>query len=251
VLRWKILAAPLSFLVWASFVGVVIAWTPLLFFYRLATRRSDPDRYRVGRFFHDSAVVAGALNPFWRFRILDEVHPDPRRPYVFVANHRSNADAFLIVRLPWEMKWLAKNAVMKIPLLGWQMRTAGDVPVARGQKESRQRAMEEMRKWLDRKVSVFLFPEGTRSEDGSLGAFREGAFRLAIEAGVDVVPLAIEGTEECLPKHSLIFQPATATITVLPPVSTAGLQAADSARLAAGVRERIRRHLDGDPIAPS
>jgi 1-acyl-sn-glycerol-3-phosphate acyltransferase len=111
--------------------------------------------------------------------------------------------------------------------------------------------MEEMRKWLDRKVSVFLFPEGTRSEDGSLGAFREGAFRLAIEAGVDVVPLAIEGTEECLPKHSLIFQPATATITVLPPVSTAGLQAADSARLAAGVRERIRSHLDGDPIAPS
>jgi 1-acyl-sn-glycerol-3-phosphate acyltransferase len=251
MLRWKILAAPLSMLIWASYVGIVIAWTPLMFLYRLATRGSDPDRVKLGRFFRNSAVLAGRVNPFWTFRVVDRVHPDPRRPYVFVANHRSNADAFLIVRLPWEMKLLAKQAVMNIPLLGWQMRAAGDVPVVRGEKESARRAMEKMRRWLDRKVSVFFFPEGTRSEDGSLGSFREGAFRLAIEAGVDVVPLAIEGTEECLPKHSLIFQPATATITVLPPISTAGLSAANSERLAVDVRERIRRHLDGDPVAPS
>ncbi|HKA36808.1 MAG TPA: lysophospholipid acyltransferase family protein [Thermoanaerobaculia bacterium] len=251
MLRRKILAAPLSLLIWASYVVIVIAWTPLMFFYRIATRAKDPDRVRLGRFFRDSAVLAGRVNPFWTFRVVDRIHPDPRRPYVFVANHRSNADAFLIVRLPWEMKLLAKQAVMNIPLLGWQMRAAGDVPVVRGEKESARRAMEEMRRWLDRRVSVFFFAEGTRSEDGTLGAFREGAFRLAIEAGVDVVPLAIEGTEECLPKHSLIFQPATATITVLPPVSTAGLAAADSAQLAADVRERIRGSLDGGSLAPS
>jgi 1-acyl-sn-glycerol-3-phosphate acyltransferase len=244
VLRHKLLAAPLSLLIWASYVLIVILWTPLVFFYRLATRRSDPDRYRLGRFFRKSAVLAGDLNPFWKFRIVDRVHPDPRRPYVFVANHRSSTDAFLIVRLPWEMKLLSKRSIMQIPLLGWQMRMAGDVPVVRGNKESARHAIEELRRWLDRRVSVFFFPEGTRSAGGALGQFREGAFRLAIEAGVDVVPLALAGTAAGLPKHSIVFAPTTATLTVLPPVSTAGLTASDAPRLAETVRDTIARVLE-------
>ncbi len=174
MLRWKVVAAPLSLLIWASYVLIVIAWTPLVFFYRLATRRSDPDRYRLGRFFRNSAVLAGALNPFWKFRVVDRVHPDPRRPYVFVANHCSSTDAFLIVRLPWEMKLISKKSIMRIPLLGWQMRMAGDVPVVRGNKESGRLAMEGLRRWLDRRISVFFFPEGTRGDGGALGRFRKG-----------------------------------------------------------------------------
>ncbi len=246
MLRHKLFAAPLSLLIWASYVLIVILWTPLVFFYRLATRGSDPDRYRIGRFFRNSAVLAGNLNPFWKFRIVDSVHPDPRRPYVFVANHRSSTDAFLIVRLPWEMKLLSKKSIMRIPLLGWQMRMAGDVPVIRGNKESARHAIEELRRWLDRRVSVFFFPEGTRSAGGALGQFREGAFRLAIEAGVDVVPLALAGTAAGLPKHSLVFAPTTATLTVLPPVSTAGLTAADAPRLAETVRGVIARALEDE-----
>ena len=199
MLQNRLLAAPLSLLVWSSYVLIVILWTPLVFLYRLATFRSDPDRYGLGRFFRNSAVLAGDINPFWTFRIVDEVHPDPRRPYVFVANHSSSADAFAIVRLPWEMKLIFKRSLLKIPLLGWQLRMAGDVPVVRGDKESARRAMEELRGWLERRVSVFFFPEGTRSPDGALGPFREGAFRLAIEAGVDVLPLAIAGSVRACP----------------------------------------------------
>jgi 1-acyl-sn-glycerol-3-phosphate acyltransferase len=244
VLRSRIFAAPLSLLVWASYVLIVILWTPLVFFYRLATARSDPDRYRLGRVFRNSAVLAGNLNPFWTFRIVDEVHPDPRRPYVFVANHSSSADAFAIVRLPWEMKLLFKRSLLKIPLLGWQLKMAGDVPVVRGDKESARHAMEELRRWLDRRVSVFFFPEGTRSRGGTLGPFREGAFRLAIEAGVDILPLAIAGSERGLPKRSIVFRPSTVTLTVLPSVSAAGLTSADAPRLAERVRQVIARALD-------
>jgi 1-acyl-sn-glycerol-3-phosphate acyltransferase len=244
VLRWRIVAAPLSLLVWASYVLIVILWTPLVFFFRLATIRSDPDRYRIGRFFRNSAVLAGNLNPFWTFRIVDDVHPDPRRPYVFVSNHCSLADAFTIVRLPWEMKLIFKRSLLRIPLLGWQLKMAGDVPVVRGDKESARHAMEELRRWLDRRISVFFFPEGTRSADGTLGPFREGAFRLAIEAGVDVVPLAIAGSERGLPKRSIVFHPSTVTLTVLPPVSAAGLTTADARRLAEKVRQVIARALD-------
>jgi len=230
-------------LFWASCVVLVILWTPLIAFYRLATLRSDPDRYRVGRLFHAIAPAAVRLNPFWDFHVVDDIHPDPRRPYVFVANHQSNADAFLVAMLPWEMKWLSKKSMFDIPLLGWMMRVAGDVEVDRGNKESARQAMAEMRERLDRKLSVIIFPQGTRSPDGTVGPFREGAFRLAIEQGVDVVPLAVAGTAESLPKGSLAFRKTSATVTVLPPVSTKGLTVEDAPKLAEQVREGIARSI--------
>lgn len=233
--RW--LVPVMSLVFWATCVVLVLLWTPFIAVYRLATIRSDPDRYRVGYLFHRIAVVAGRLNPFWDFRVVDDVHPDPRRPYVFVANHQSNADPFLVAMVPWEMKWLSKKSMFDIPLLGWMMRVAGDVEVDRGSKESARRAMLEMRERLDRKLSVVVFPQGTRSPDGIVGPFRDGAFRLAIEAGVDIIPLAVAGTAQSLPKGSLIFRGKTsATVTVLPPVSTKGWRVEDAPKLAENVR---------------
>jgi 1-acyl-sn-glycerol-3-phosphate acyltransferase len=239
VLRSKWLAAPLSLLFWATCVAIVIAWTPIVLLYRALTFPLDRDRARVGRLFHNSAVLAGTLNPFWTFDIVDPVQPDARRPYLFVANHSSFTDVFLLARLPWEMKWLSKQSIFRIPLLGWQMRIAGDVPIERGDRESARQAVEQMRERLGRRLSVLLFPEGTRSPDGSLGEFRDGAFRLAIESGVDVVPLAIVGATEGLRKRSFVLSPAHATVYVLPPVSTAGLKADDARGLAGEVRARI------------
>lgn len=239
MLRNRWIAAPLSLLFWATCVAIVICWTPVVLLYRALTLPFDRDRARVGRLFHNSAVLAGTLNPFWTFKIVDPIHPDARRPYVFVANHSSFTDVFLLARLPWEMKWLSKQSIFHIPLLGWQMSIAGDVPVERGNKESARRAVEQMRERLGRRLSVILFPEGTRSPDGSLGEFRDGAFRLAVESGVDVVPLAIVGATEGLPKRSFVLNPAHATVYVLPPVSTAGLAASDAHGLAKDVRARI------------
>ena len=239
MLRSKWIAAPLSALLWASYVVIVVVWTPLVLLFRLLTFPWDPDRYRVGRLFHASAALAARINPFWKFRIVDDVHAADRKPYVLVANHSSFTDVFLIATFPGERKFLSKKTVFKIPLLGWQMRVAGDVPIVRGDRESARRAMRDLRERLDRKLSVIFFPEGTRSADGSLGEFREGAFRLAIEAGVDVLPLAIVGAAGSLPKHSVVFRPAAAVLIVLPPEPTAGLSPAQAPLLAAKVRERI------------
>ncbi len=239
--RW--LAAPLSALVWASYVVIVILWTPLVLAFRALTFPWDRDRRRVGRLFHNSAVAAGNLTPFWTFRIEGAASIDPHKPHVFVANHSSFTDVFLVARLPWEMKWLSKKSIFSIPLLGWQLRVSGDVPIVRGDKESAREAMAQMRSILESGVSVILFPEGTRSVDGSLGSFRDGAFRLAIEAGVDVVPLAIVGAARSLPKRSLVFRPSTATLKVLPPVSTAGLSPSGARRLGSTVREQIEQAI--------
>jgi 1-acyl-sn-glycerol-3-phosphate acyltransferase len=161
-----------------------------------------------------------------------------------VANHSSFTDVFLLASLPWEMKFLSKKTIFRIPLLGWQMTIAGDVPIVRGDKASVQSAMRQLRERLDRRLSVIFFPEGTRSRDGSLGEFREGAFRLAIEAGVPVLPLAIYGASSSLPKHSFVFQPSTAALRVLSPEPTAGLAVADASALAARVRGRIHNAIE-------
>jgi len=148
------------------------------------------------------------------------------------------------------MKFLSKESIFKIPLLGWQMRMSRDIPIERGNKESAKRALDAMRDRLGRGSSVIVFPEGTRSADGSIAPFREGAFRLAIELGVDVVPLAVAGTENTLPKHSLVFRPTRASVTVLPPIPVAGLTAEDAPRLAERVRGDIGRAI-GAPVSPA
>ena len=244
--RWlelPVFAVPLSWLFWATCVFVVIAWTPIMAAFRLATLRSDPVRRRIGRLHLDSAATAVRLNPFWDFRAIDRVHPDPARPCLFVSNHKSNADPFLLSLLPWDMKFLSKESIFRIPLLGWQMRTAGHIPIARGDRGSARGAIAEMRGRLLAKTSVVLFPEGTRSEDGALAPFREGGFRLAIELGVPVVPLAVRGTERALPKHSLTLHPTTASVTVLAPLETAGLPLEDAPALAERARQAIADEL--------
>ena len=244
MLRKRWVALPLSALVWAAFVLIVLLWTPAVLAFRLATFPKDRNRRRVGRFFHSAAVLAGSINPFWTFRILGAEGVDPEAPHVFVANHSSFTDVFLLARLPWEMKWLSKKSIFRVPLLGWLLRIAGDVPIVRGDKESAREASARMRRILESGVSVVLFPEGTRSADGSLGEFRDGAFRLAIEAGADVVPIAILGAARSLPKRSVVFRPTTAVAHVLPSLPTWGLSADDARGLGAAARERIQAALD-------
>ncbi len=247
ILESRVVALPLSSLIWLAYVLIVIAWVPIVAAYRLATFRRDANRMRVGRVLRRAGALAVAINPFWDFHVelVAEASGsiDPRRPHLFVANHRSMADIFLLCLLPWEVKFLSKDSVFRVPLLGWLMRTAGDISLSRGDKDSARAAIEQMRGRLTQGASVIVFPEGTRSADGSLAPFREGAFRLALELGIDVVPLAIRGTETALPKHSLIFSPTTASVAVLPPVETAGSGAAEASGLAERVRGDIGRRL--------
>jgi 1-acyl-sn-glycerol-3-phosphate acyltransferase len=146
------------------------------------------------------------------------------------------------------MKFLSKESVFHVWVLGWEMKLAGDIPIERGDKGSARRALIEMRQRLLDGSSVVVFPEGTRSENGALGRFREGAFRLAIDLGIDIVPLAISGTETALPKHSLVFRRTSASVEVLPPIPVSGLAPGDATDLAERVRGDIARalHLDRD-----
>jgi 1-acyl-sn-glycerol-3-phosphate acyltransferase len=199
----------------------------------------DRRRAITGRCFRLVAVVSSKLTPYWRFGVHGPV-PERMAPRtVVVSNHESNADPFLISHLPWEMKWLGKASLFKIPVVGWSMWLAGDIPVTRGDQDSAKGAMARCVRWLEKGMPVMIFPEGTRSKTEELLPFKDGAFRLAIETGADVLPLAVSGTRRALPKHSWRFATAKGLVTVGTPISTKGMTLADVERLKALAREQI------------
>jgi 1-acyl-sn-glycerol-3-phosphate acyltransferase len=229
---------------WLVLVLCILLWFPMLVVVRLFTLPFDRPGYVAGYLFRRIGPVMASLNPLWRFRYSGRMPADPRRPFVVVSNHESFADILLISHLPWEMKWLSKAELFRIPIMGWMMWLAGDIPVKRGFGPSAAEAIERCRRVLSRRVSVMIFPEGTRSRTAELLPFKDGAFRLAIEAGVPILPLAVSGTRTALPKHDWRFGRSVAEVQVLEPVVTAGLTLADVPALKARVRDMIVRSRD-------
>ena len=227
---WAWVAAVLLVLIGFFYVSAV--W--------LLTAPFDPGRYQAGRAFRRLAVSHVALTRLWRFETEGVPPEGPRRPYVVVSNHESYADIFLMSHFPWEMKWLSKHTIFKIPVMGWMMRMALDVPVRRGERESAIAALAECRDRLARRVSVMIFPEGTRSRTDDLLPFKDGAFHLAIQSRVPILPVAIAGTRSCMAKGSFAFRHAHAKARVLAPIATDGLTLDDVPAL----RERTRATID-------
>jgi 1-acyl-sn-glycerol-3-phosphate acyltransferase len=224
---------------WLVLVVCVLVWFPVLVVARLLTAPFDPGRYIPGLIFRKIAPTMAFLNPLWRFHSSGTLPENPRRPFVVVSNHESFTDILLISHLPWEMKWLSKAELFRIPIMGWMMWLVGDIPVKRGFGPSAVEAMARCRKTLANRVSVMIFPEGTRSRTAELLPFKDGAFRLAVEAGVPILPLAVSGTSTALRKHDWRFGRSVAEVRVLEPVETAGLGLADVPALKARVRDMI------------
>jgi 1-acyl-sn-glycerol-3-phosphate acyltransferase len=165
---------------WLGIAVVIILWFPTMVVMYVLTVPFDKGRYILGWWFRRLGVAMAKVNPYWRFR-RRTVWPT-RAGLRGLSNHESFADILLISHLPFEMKWLSKVEILKIPLIGWMMRMAGDIPIKRGFGPSAAEAMERCRASLRNRVSVIFFPEGTRSVDGNMLPFKDGAFRLAIEA---------------------------------------------------------------------
>jgi 1-acyl-sn-glycerol-3-phosphate acyltransferase len=140
--------------------------------------------------------------------------------------------------------------------MGWFMFHAGYIPLRRGDKSSIVNCMQRARKYIDDGVSVLFFPEGTRSKDGEVQSFKAGAFKLAIEAGVDILPLGITGTANALPKHTWKFSDEHTPMTMLvgDVISTKGMTRADQDRLVEMSRQAVvalKHELDGRTFAPN
>jgi len=228
-----------SFFVWTGWQVLVILWTPVVALALMLTGWWDRPRWIAGRVFRFGARILVALNPYWSVRVEGEVPGRDLHPFVAVANHESLADIVLIGWLPWDMKWLSKSSIFRVPFLGFMMSMAGDVAVRRNDAASRATSYAALKRWIDRGASVMIFPEGTRSRTEEMLPFRNGAFRLAIQTGRPILPLAVHGTRDAIRKGSMRFGNARVVVRILDAVPTNGLGPDDVVKLRAEVRARI------------
>jgi 1-acyl-sn-glycerol-3-phosphate acyltransferase len=164
-----------------------------------------------------------------------------RQSYVIASNHLSLMDTPLVLAyIPLQFRFLAKRGLFRIPFIGHHLRRAGHIPIPREDPKGSLMAMSQAAKIIrEYQVSVLLFPEGGRSEDGVLQEFKEGVAYIAIKAGVPVVPVAVSGTREILPVGSVHVRPGRAILRVGDPIPTQGLTLHDRGKLTQQVRHRI------------
>jgi 1-acyl-sn-glycerol-3-phosphate acyltransferase len=224
-----------------EFGTCALVWLPILATTNLMHRHDDVPRH-AGRWMRRFGRVTSALTPLWTFSVDGTPPADiGTRAYVVVANHMSTADPFLLSWLPWDMQWIAKQELFRLPVLGLLLRFSGDISLTRGDAESVREMFSQCKHALVHGLSVMIFPEGTRSRDGRVKPFKDGAFQLAIEQQAPVLPIAIAGTGRCMPKGSPWFGRARAVARVLAPIETRGLTLADLPRLRDEARAAIER----------
>lgn len=151
--------------------------------------------------------------------IIGRENIDKNTSYVFVSNHQGSFDIFLIYGyLNHNFKWMMKIALKKIPIFGTACQYAGHIMVDRSSKAAIRRTMQHAEKTLKGGMSLVVFPEGTRCDDGHLHPFKRGAFTLAEEFSLPVVPLTINGAFDLLPKGSFNVRPGKVTLTIHKPI---------------------------------
>jgi 1-acyl-sn-glycerol-3-phosphate acyltransferase len=162
------------------------------------------------------------------------------RPAIYVMNHQSSLDipaAFSV--LPVDLRFIAKHTLRKVPFLGWYMSWTGMVFVDRSNSTQAVGTLNAAAERVRGGVSLLAYPEGTRSRDGRILPFKKGPFVLALQAGAPIVPIAIEGSMECMPAHLRPFRPGVVRMAIGEPIPTAGLTMEHRDELVRQAREAV------------
>ncbi len=213
--------------------------------YMFITRHVEP-LYRAAVW----GALMGAKMGGAKITIVGRERIQPGQHYIFMSNHVSNLDPpILIPLIPGRTSVLVKKELFRLPLLGTAMKLAELVPVDRSNREAAIASIREATEVMGRGLHMTVFPEGTRSSDGTLRAMKKGPFYLAEESGVPVVPVTLAGTYEMWPKHRFAIQPGRVTLTFHPPITVA--EAGGREALMERVRAAIASALPEAQRAPS
>jgi len=181
-----------------------------------------------------------------RVRVSGLEHVDRRQSYVVAANHQSIYDIPIVfTSLPLQLRIVAKDSLGRIPFLGWHLQRTGHLLVDR--KNPGAGILKRMATLVAAAHSVIVFPEGTRSVDGSVGRFKGGIFLLAIDSTLPVLPISIARSRFVMTKGRLMVRPEAVDVTIHPPMATTGITREQARSFAEQVREVIRRGADEPP----
>ncbi|MBO7299946.1 MAG: 1-acyl-sn-glycerol-3-phosphate acyltransferase [Tidjanibacter sp.] len=226
----------LLILLWAVISLIVMGVATLL------SLPFDKERKMVLALSRVVARVVYIASPLWSVRVEGEENVDPTKRYVITSNHQSFFDIPLLFFLPiWKFKFVSKIEVRKIPAIGWMLGMRGDIVIRRGTASAATTLMEEGSEHLQAGTSVAIFPEGTRTRDGEIHRFKEGAFRLAQENGVAVLPCVIDDTKKLFTARGL--NPRKLVVKILPAISEQEVQQTPTKELAKRVEEMTRTTL--------
>ena len=166
------------------------------------------DRYRKAPNFTLSIMARFMMkaSPWWKMSFEGEEKFDPSKPTIFVCNHQSFLDMAFIYHLPWKMKWVSKRSLTYIPVMGWLVWLTGHLTINRSSKTALKK-LDNLVAPLKDLVPVMIFPEGTRTMDGKLKPFKNGAFLLAKEHGFRIQPMVIDGGYHAMPPGSGLLNP--------------------------------------------
>lgn len=164
----------------------------------------------------------------WRQTVIGLEHIDKRKQYVIVLNHNTVVDIPALYYVPLNFRWVSKREVFKTPFFGQYLVLHGDICIDRGRAaEAMEQLLRKGKKWISRGASIAIFPEGTRSKDGEIHRFKAGAFTLAKEAGVEILPVVLDGTKSLIRRNFLFNWGNSITLRVLPPVSVERIASTD------------------------
>ena len=167
---------------------------------------------------------------------------DPEGRYVYMANHQSLFDIpVLLATLPGQTRFLAKKSLFKIPIFGWAIAVGGFIPVDRRDRSTARDMFAEAIERLKAGVSLLIFPEETRSQDGKLHPFQRGGFLLAMKSGLPIVPVGLRGTFDVQPSKSFLIRPRRIVVAYGTPIPTAGVEVRGKRTLVADVRDEVAR----------
>jgi len=184
-------------------------------------------------------------SPLWELETDGMENYVPGTNYVMISNHQSLLDIPVVKALRLDFRWISKVENFRVPILGQSMQMAAYISLARGNKESVIKMMEKSEDALSKGESLFIFPEGTRSTDGEIHRFKSGAFRLALEKGVPILPVLIDGTGEVLPRKGFIFSSGyRLKMRILKPIYPSEFNTDDPDKLALQVQNMMKKALE-------
>ena len=176
---------------------------------------------------------------------LENIFTD--QPQIFVSNHQGYFDIFALSGyLPVQIRWVAKSSLFKIPFMGWAMNAAGYIPVERGDRKKSYQAFMQTVEKVKEGCSIIIFPEGTRSEDGTIGPFKKGSNLIASRSSSPMIPVTIIGSGDIIKKGSAVIHPGTVRIIISEPV-TKHLEGKDDGKILNSIRETILANYSAAP----
>lgn len=233
-----------SVIVWIIGISFMVFFFPATLIIWLIVFPFDRERSVIHWLLMYQSLILVRLIPLWKIKIEGREKAVKGTTYVIISNHQSVLDILFINSLVYRYKWISKIENMHVPFLGWYLRMADYITVNRGDELSKTQMLEKSYMCLSRGISVMIFPEGTRSPDREIGFFKRGAFQLALEANVPILPIVVEGTGGILPKHGLIFGSGhNVSIRILDPVEPSSFTTDNPDELSAEFRLLLTSEL--------